>query len=218
MLLAGLGFLIWATLKQKQFWHHFTLRHWLLLGAVGLALLFMTHKIYSLTTLLPNLNPLSLFEYLQKSVPKLPSSSQNFWGAMDWTEPNFGPWFVGGIWLIEALALFGLGRYLIRRDRIPFLPSKMAVFFILTLFMALQLGVRLHDWHVFQEIGSLALGTPGRYFLPMLLPQLLLIAVGLGALLLRSLWFERSLLLLATLILTFHLYQTWLVILPRFYL
>lgn len=220
ILFGGLLFLIvWAIFYQQQdWWRKLSRIQWLIgiILVIGLGSTLITT--YSLFSLLPSLNPASFFEYLGKSLPKIPSSSTNFWGVISWTSVHHGHWFVWGIWAIEALALFGLFRFFRTKVPLTHLPTKTAILFLLTLFVSLQLGVRLHDWHVFQGTGSLALGTPGRYFLPTLLPKLLLIAAGLGALLKRPIFFERFLILFAILILAFHLYNTWLIILPRFYL
>lgn len=220
ILLGGLAFLLmWFTFYyQQNWWKKLTRIQWfigiiLIIGAASALI-----AIYSLFSLFPNLHPASLLEYLEKSVPKIPSSSKNFWGTISWTTTNHSHWFVWIIWVIEAIALFGLFRFFREKSPSIYLPTKATVLFLLTLFFSLQFGIRLHDWHVFQETGALALGTPGRYFLPTLLPQLLLMAIGIGTLLKRSLFLERSLLLFAALILAFHLYTTWLIIIPRFYL
>jgi hypothetical protein len=220
ILFGGLVFLIAWTLfyHGKNWWQKLTRIQWfigivLIIGAVSAFI-----AIYSVFSLFPNFHPASLLEYLEKSVPKIPSSSKNFWGTISWTTANHSHWFVWIIWIVEAIALLGLFRFFREKSPSIHLPTKATVLFLLTLFFSLQFGIRLHDWHVFQETGSLALGTPGRYFLPTLLPQLLLMAIGIGTLLKQSLFFERSLLLFTALILAFHLYTTWLIIIPRFYL
>lgn len=219
ILFGGLLFLIvWAIFYQQQdWWRKLSRIQWLIgiILVIGLGSTLITT--YSLFSLLPSLNPASFFEYLGKSLPKIPSSSTNFWGVISWTSVHHGHWFVWGIWAIEALALFGLFRFFRTKVPLTHLPTKTAILFLLTLFVSLQLGVRLHDWHVFQGTGSLALGTPGRYFLPTLLPLLLLIATGLGTVFKKILWFERTLLGFALILLTFNLYNTWLIIVPRFY-
>lgn len=220
ILFGGLAFLIaWALYYHgKNWWQKLSRTQWLIGIALVIGLGSALIALYSLFSLFPSLHPTSLFEYLAKSLPKIPSSSTNFWGTISWTNSNHGPWFVWGIWAIEAIAIFGLFHFFREKINPEHLPTKAAALFLLTLFVSLQFGVRLHDWHVFQETGSLALGTPGRYFLPTLLSQILLVALGLGAFLKKSLLLERALTLLALLVLAFHLYNTWLIILPRFYL
>ena len=68
---------------------------------------------------------------------------------------------------------------------LDFLPKKKYVLFLIGMVVALELGIRVADWHVFSGSGSMkySLGTPGRYFLPNLEAQIILIATGLGALL-----------------------------------
>lgn len=219
ILMAGLLFLGgWTLLKKHSLLKKVTLSYWII-GAVLLLLAFLViNNTYNLLSLFPQFSFSSLFEYLEKSLPRIPSSSENFWGTLSWNSATFGPLFVKIIWLIEALALFGLILFFSRKEIFSFLPAKSAVLFCLMLVISLQLGVRLHDWHVFQETGSLLLGTPGRYFLPTLVPQLLLVAVGLGALLRKKVYLEHSLIALALLMLAFNLYTVWLIIIPRFYL
>ena len=218
-LLGGILFLaIFALLQKRDHWKKLPLSYWLISGALMLAVLLFLNNAYTFSRLLPDFSVPSLIEYLGKSLPRIPSSSENFWGTMSWNESNLGPIFVYFIWCIEALVLLGLIRFFTKKDTLSFLPSRTTLLFCLTLLLSLQLGVRFHDWHVFQETGQLLLGTPGRYFLPTLLPQLLLIAIGLGALLRKKIWLERSLILFALIMLAFNLYTVWLIIIPRFYL
>lgn len=207
-----------AIITKHGTFKNIPLRSWLIRGGFVLLLLILLSSTYSFSRLLPSLSFSSLFEYLGKSLPRIPSSSENFWGTISWNSSIFGPWFVYAIWIIEAFALVGLIRFFYLKEALSFLPTKTVTLFCITLMFALQLGVRLHDWHVFQETGQLILGTPGRYFLPALLPQLLLVAVGLGALLRQKLALERALLVLALIMLAFNLYTVWLIIIPRFYL
>lgn len=204
--------------EHRGFWKQLPLLYWLTGLVLTLFFILAVVATYPVFDLLPRLTPASLVTYLEKSLPKIPSSSENFWGVVDWTAADLGSWFVWIIWTVEAVALYGLIRYFRASETPTFLPGKRVTLFLIVLWIALQLGVRLHDWHVFQETGELLLGTPGRYFLPTLVAQLILLSVGLGALLRREVRLERALIALALLLLAFHLYDTWLVILPRFYL
>lgn len=219
VLLGGVFFLAgFLIFKKRASWKQIPIYHWIIGGVLLVGIALILNNTYTFSRLLPELSPSSLFEYLKKSVPRIPSSSENFWGTFSWNEATFGPYFVWAIWLIEALALFGLIRYLYLRESLPHLPAKSVILFCLTLVLSLQLGVRFHDWHVFQETGKLLLGTPGRYFLPTILSQLILVAAGLGALFRKNLLLERILMALALIMLTFYLYTIWLIIIPRFYL
>lgn len=218
-LFGGGAFLLgWFLFTKRSSWKQIPLLYWIIGGSVGLVLALLLNNSYPFTRLLPQLSLPSLFEYLGKSLPRIPASSENFWGTLSWNEATFGPLFVYGIWIIEAVALYGLIRFFYLKESLSFLPLKSAALFCLIFVLSLQLGVRFHDWHVFQETGSLALGTPGRYFLPSVAAQIILIAIGLGAFFRRSQWLERGLLTLALLMLTFNLYTIWLIIIPRFYL
>lgn len=219
ILIVGILFLgCWTVVKNQSLLKKVRLSSWIIGGVLILLSLFVINHVYNLLGLFPHFSFSSLFEYLGKSLPRIPSSSENFWGTVSWNASTFGSWFVYAIWIIEALALAGLIRFFYLKENLTFVPTKPAVLFCLVMILSLQLGVRLHDWQVFQNTGSLLLGTPGRYFLPTLLPQLILVAVGLGALLRQKLALERILVALALIMLAFNLYTTWLIIIPRFYL
>lgn len=219
MLMGGIIFLgVWTFLKKNFFWRKMPLYYWFLGGVLLILLGLVANHAYPAGTLFPNFSFSSLSEYLGKSLPRIPSSSKNFWGTLSWNEAALGPWFVYTIWCIEILALVGLIRFFFSKETPNFLPTKTAALFCIAIFLSLQIGVRVFDWRTFQETGSLVLGTPGRYFLPTLLAQLLLVTVGLGALLKKQIHLERALLAFALIMLAFNLYTVWLIIIPRFYL
>ena len=92
--------------------------------------------------------------------------------------------------------------------------------------VSLQAGIRLADWVVFQKIGRLALGMPGRYWLPNITAHFLLLVYGwrviwcfIGRFLRINqdrleIFFWQGFLVLMIL---YWVYEVFLLILPRFY-
>lgn len=215
----GLAYLMgWMIYNKRSYMRKVSYRYWLLCFVAVIGLGLVINAIYSLGSVFSHFSFPSLFEYLSKSLPKIDSSSKDFWGEMSWNEAQFGSWFVYFLWFIEALALYGSFCFFRRKSNPPFLPSKEVALFCLVLLVSLQIGIRFYDWQVFQSTGSLILGTPGRYFLPTLLPELILIAIGIGALVRKERLLERILSVLALLMLGFYLYTVLLIVIPRFYL
>lgn len=179
---------------------------------------------YNLANLLPNAGSFSatissLGEYLSKSLPKADSSAANYWGYLDWTRINLSMLFIYLIWIFEAFALVGIVIYIFSKRKLPeYLPEKKYAIFFLIMITALQFGVRLYDWKVFMSSGSLDLGTPGRYFLPSIIPHIALVFLGLGTILKQKKYFDISLLVWLVLMFSFSMYEIFNLILPRYYL
>lgn len=219
VLLGAFSFLgAWLVYQKRSLWKEIPLPYWI--GGFILVTLaaFALTTTYKLTGIIPRLSFTSLSDYIEKSFARIPSSSENFWGTISWNQSTWGPFFVYILWLIEAITLYGLIRFFYLKEALSFLPTRVVVLFCLCMMLTLQIGIRLYDWNVFQNTGELSLGTPGRYFLPTLLPQLILIAIGLGVVFRKKIWLERSLVVVSLLMLTFNLYTVWLIIIPRFYL
>ena len=94
-----------------------------------------------------------------------------------------------------------------------FLPEKKYVLFFILMIIALQLGIRFADWRAHGE-----LGTPGRYFLPNIAAHIILVFTGIGALLRKEKYFEKSLIIGLILMMAFMLYIIFDVIIYRYYL
>jgi hypothetical protein len=97
--------------------------------------------------------------------------------------------------------------------------------FMLIAIIVLQIGIRVADWKVFVNNGTLALGTPGRYWLPNIVPHFILLAMGLKVVtgLVRSKktrekYFEFSLLLFLVIMILYWVYEVIGIIIPRYYL
>jgi len=180
---------------------------------------------YNLVALLPFKGSLtdifsSLQSYLGKSLTmgRFALSSRTYWGSLGWEDNWLSQNFTDIIKLIEAFSLVGLGLYFFSKKQRPeYLPEKKYVLFLIAMIVALQLGIRLYDWKIFIETGSLALGTPGRYFLPNLAGHIILVFTGLGMLLRRENYFRNSLLTGLIMMFSFSLYLIFNVVLPRYY-
>jgi hypothetical protein len=103
--------------------------------------------------------------------------------------------------------------------------QKIYLWFMLTAIIVLQVGIRVADWKIFTSSGSLDLGTPGRYWLPNIVPHFVLLGIGLkivtGLLVERKIkdrYFEWSLLLFLVVMVLYWSYEVINIIIPRFYL
>ncbi len=178
--------------------------------------------------------------YLAKSFSKIYGSSRDYWGAIGWGGSIWPIIYVRIIWFIEWIAWFGLGLFFVclwvknfaKVQSLQFCKGwtfaklqKKYLWFMLVSILALQVGIRLADWKVFVESGSLVLGTPGRYWLPSIVPHFVLLAMGLKSVWgflknkrLREKYFELSLLAFLVLMILYWSYEVADVIIPRFYL
>ncbi len=106
-----------------------------------------------------------------------------------------------------------------------FKNQKKYFWFMLLAIIFLQLAIRIADWKVFTGSGNLTLGTPGRYWLPNIVPHFVLLAMGLkivtgffGNKKIREKYFEFSLLVFLILMILYWCYEVFDIIIPRFYL
>ncbi len=214
----------------------------LLLGvAVAISILgvyFISKKVDILT-----LFTTSSFElYLGKSFSKIYGSSRDYWGAIGWNGSIWPMIYAKIIWFVEWMAWIGLIIFIICQwfkifAKVQFLQfckgstfvklqkQKKYLWFMLVGIISLQIGIRVADWKIFTESGSLALGTPGRYWLPNIVPHFVLLAMGLKVITeffkskrLREKYFELSLLAFLVLMVLYWSYEVVDIIIPRFYL
>jgi hypothetical protein len=170
----------------------------------------------------------SIGDYISKTITfnRFVLPSETYWGTLSWVNSSLLSNITSIIFVIEMIALIGLGLLLFskkfKEDYPSFLPARKYIVFLIGMIVALQIGVRIADWSVFSRIGNMkwSLGTPGRYFLPNLVSHILLLGAGLGAILS---WFKKEryfeAVLIAILIGMFSLmmYLTFNVIILRFY-
>lgn len=170
----------------------------------------------------------SLKEYTFKTVTfnRFVLPSETYWGTLSWVNSTLLSNVTNIIFVIEMIALIGLGLLLFSKkfkgDYPSFLPARKYVIFLISIVIALQLGIRIADWNVFSQIGGMqmSLGTPGRYFLPNLVSHILLVGVGLGAFLAwfkKEQYFETALLTILISMFSLMMYLIFNVIILRFY-
>ena len=170
----------------------------------------------------------SVGDYISKTITfnRFVLPSETYWGTLSWVNSSLLSNATNIIFVIEMIALLGIGLLLFskkfKEDYPSFLPTRKYVIFLISMIIALQIGVRIADWSVFSRIGGMkmSLGTPGRYFLPNLVSHILLVGVGLGALLAwlkKEQYFEPILLTILISIFSLMMYLIFNVIILRFY-
>lgn len=162
----------------------------------------------------------SIAGYLEKTISwnAFSFTSLSYWGNFGWLDTNISTPLLHTILAIEIIALFGLLWLFFDRNLPSFLPHKKILFFALLSILALQLAIRFFDWRIFDTTGKILIGTPGRYFLPNILPHMLLVVSGLGYWLGTKERFQFLLRLLSAGMLLLIFYCSWFIILPRYYL
>jgi len=166
----------------------------------------------------------SIGDYLSKSLSfgRFGLTERTYWGTLGWTNSLILDKSVELLKYLEIIALAGLGFFFFGKyEKSAYLPEKKYILFLFLMTLGLQLEIRIADWHMFNDLGRIELGAPGRYFLPNLASHIILMFTGFGALLgyfKREHWFEKILLigLLAMFSLSFYLIFN--VIVYRFYL
>ncbi len=110
----------------------------------------------------------------------------------------------------------------VRQDK----KQNMYVWFMLVAIIVLQITIRVADWKMFTSCGEIILGTPGRYWLPNIVPHFVTLAIGLNILIKgfvknkinQKNYFELVLLAFLILMVLYWTYEVIDVIIPRFYL
>jgi len=161
----------------------------------------------------------SINNYLHESLTagRFALSSRTYWGSLGWVDN----WFLGNatdiIWGIEAFAVAGIVFFFVSK-RPEHLPERKYIVFLVVMIILLQFGIRAADWTIFRNLGSLELGTPGRYFLPNLTTHIILVFIGIGALLQKKIYFERLLIMGLIIMMTFMMYIIFDTMIFRFYM
>lgn len=204
------------------------LKLFLLLSVLfSLSLLFLVPKGYfaSITHLVPQshfTSPLeSLTTYFDKtiSIDALLRAHASYWGHFGWLDAKISTTLLHTITLIELIAWLGIILFFLSKKAKDYLPKKSIVILSLGIVFLLQLAIRLYDWRVFDTTGKILIGTPGRYFLPTIVPHLLILVTGLGFLITKNKTQFTTLLKALTLgMILLCLYAVFDVIIPRYYL
>ena len=161
----------------------------------------------------------SLREYFEKTIgiDKFTETESSYWGNFGWLDTKIHGGIINVIIIIEILAVVGIILFLILKNKTsPLIETRYVIFFIL-MALGLQLAIRFFDWRIFDRHGEILIGTPGRYFLPNIVPHFILIAIGLYALLKRK-NLDNILKTILVLMIILFLYSTFNLIIPRYYL
>jgi len=142
----------------------------------------------------------------------------SYWGHFGWLDTKVSNSVIHSIFFIEIIASLGIIFFLTSHKCRDYLPEKKYILFFIGIIIALQLAIRFYDWRVFDQYGKILIGTPGRYFLPTIIPHILLIVTGLGFFTQNKNQFTLLLKILALLMILLSLYAIINVITPRYYL
>jgi len=160
----------------------------------------------------------SISSYYSETVDSFEKYSLTFWGNFGWINAPISIRLLHVIWVLELISLIGLLIFLIRRNNPDFLPSKITVIFLMLVFLTLECGVRFADWRLFDYRGHIILGTSGRYFIPALASQLMLMAIGWGTFVKKESSFKIILKAGLALMVLLHCYSVLSIMIPRYYL
>jgi 4-amino-4-deoxy-L-arabinose transferase-like glycosyltransferase len=163
----------------------------------------------------------SILTYLDKTlgVDALLRTHASYWGNFGWLDTKINDAFLTFLWILEVLAWFGAILFLLSKKTLLYLPNKSVVILSISLLLFLQLAIRFYDWRIFDTVGKIVIGAPGRYFLPTIVPYFLLLVTGFGFLFTKNK--SQFTLLLKTLslgMLLLSMYAVFNVIIPRYYL
>lgn len=161
----------------------------------------------------------SLDKYIDKSfgTGRMKITSKTYWGNIGWSSREIADNITSAIWIIQAISAIGLLSFFIFKKR-EFLPEKKYIIFFLIMILALQFGVRFADWTVYEKLGRIELGAPGRYFLPNFISHMVLAAAGIGFILRKEKFLEIFLTLALIAMFAFSIYSIFIEIIPRYYL
>ena len=161
----------------------------------------------------------SISEYISTTKNRWDWSELSYWGNFGWLDTQIPSWIVSVAHYIEIAGIIGIAAYFVFPKKVPdFLPKKKFVIFLIGIFVALEFAIRFADWNYFDQTEKIGIGTPGRYFLPVIFAQFSLIIIGIGMLARKySLW-KNILKILALSMIILWTYATLIVIIPRYYL
>lgn len=141
----------------------------------------------------------------------------SYWGNFGWLDTQISDTVITTIFILEITAWIGI-LFFFKRTTLSYLPEKSIIFFLIIMAIALQCAIRFYDWRVFDATGKILIGTPGRYFLPTLIPHLILIITGLGSFTKNLAQFSLLLKVLSLAAMLLASYAIIDVIVPRYYL
>ena len=183
-------------------------------------LLYIIQLQYNLLSII-SINKISTIgHYLSDSltIGRFEISAKTYWGDMQWSSNVFYGFILYSIWAVEIISAIGVILFLKKKENPAFLPEKKYIWFFIAMLTFLQLGIRFYDWKVFSEFGNFSLGTPGRYFLPNIVPHIILVFCGLSALIKKEKHLEIFLKAGLLFMFFFWFYLMINVVLPRYYM
>ncbi len=162
----------------------------------------------------------SILSYLDKTIglDALLRTHTSYWGNFGWLDTKIHAPVLWLLFIVEIVAWVGTILYLFSKKTSSYLPSRKIIILALGMIFFLQLAIRFYDWRVFDGVGKIVIGAPGRYFLPTLAPHLLILLTGLGFFLAKNR--AQFALLLKTLtvgMIMLCIYSLFGVIIPRYY-
>ena len=163
----------------------------------------------------------SLTTYFDKTfgIDAMLRTHTSYWGNFGWLDTKMNTSLLHSIALVELIAWVGIILFLRSKKTKEYLPQKSVILLSLGMIITLQLAIRFYDWRVFDTTGKILIGTPGRYFLPTVVPHLLILVTGLGFLLTKNRAHFTTLLKALTVgMILLCLYAIFDVIIPRYYL
>lgn len=161
----------------------------------------------------------SISKYISVTKDRWSWSELSYWGNFGWLDAGISSWIVSLAHWVEIAGITGVIAYFLFPKKIPeFLPNRKFVIFLIGIFLALEFAVRLADWSYFDTHKEIAIGTPGRYFLPVIFAQFSLIIIGLGMLVRKYLIWKNIIKVLALSMIMLWVYSVLIVIIPRYYL
>ena len=224
-----MGVIYLLLLKNYFHWSTKKTLSLLLLSAILVVITFFVAIPHSYTTSIFRLGTSSQFasvsdsllSYTQKtlSFDDLFHSHTSYWGNFGWLDTEISKTLLIFIWFLEYLAYTGLIFFLLSKKTLTYLPSKKIIYLSLGIILSLQLAIRFYDWRTFDITKQILIGTPGRYFLPTILPHFVILVTGFGFLFTTNR--AQFTLLLKTLslgMLLLSMYAVFNVIIPRYYL
>lgn len=146
-------------------------------------------------------------------------SELSYWGNFGWLDTAISSWIVNLAHWIEIAGILGIIAYFFFPKKVPeFLPKKKYIWFLIGIFLGLQFAIRFADWNHFNNTGKIEIGTPGRYFIPVIFAQFSLIIIGIGMLARKYSVWKNILKILALGMIMLWVYSVLIIIIPRYYL
>lgn len=171
---------------------------------------------------IPDINSsrlVSINKYISTTMDRWDWSELSYWGNFGWLDTAISSWIVNLAHWIEIAGILGIIAYFFFPKKVPeFLPKKKYIWFLIGIFLGLQFAIRFADWNHFNNTGKIEIGTPGRYFIPVIFAQFSLIVIGIGMLARKYSVWKNILKILALGMIMLWIYSVLIIIIPRYYL